>query len=101
MLLPAELVATTENVYARPVSRSVTVHVAVLLTQVLLPGVEVTVYEEIGDWPRSMGVAHDTTALVPDATALRLHGADGGTKLITARLAPISELPSPKSLVLP
>ena len=74
---PAALVATTENVYAVPLVRPVTVHDVVAEAQVSAPGDEVTAYPVIGEPPLLAGAVHDTLACPLPAVATTFDGTEG------------------------
>ena len=75
-------VAWTVNVYDWPLVRPDTTHGVCGVLQVLLPGVDVTVYSVIGDPPFDTGAAQDTSAEAIPATPDTPVGAPGATLLI-------------------
>jgi hypothetical protein len=95
-LVPAAFVAVTENVYAVPFDRPVTVHCngPELHTHCAPPGDAVTVYPVTTEPPSSAGASHDTT---DDVLADVPETADGGSgnvaENVKTRAVPLSSPP--------
>jgi hypothetical protein len=76
-LPPAELVATTVNVYVTPKVSPVTGHDVPAVEHVNPPGDEVARYEVIAAPPLYAGATHETVTVVPAATPDTAVGASG------------------------